>query len=136
METYVQQALLYTNTQPTPLLASFFSHNNMQVIQNKLKQGVKKQTNLTIDNQSCDELYQIMLYIYTTFGRNIVTNVNEEVTYLNNIVIREILPSVVSNVLQYVNYIKDISKPQTVMPHGKATSIKGENSLSLPKNLF
>jgi hypothetical protein len=77
-----------------------------------------------------------MLYVYRTFGRNVTTNVNSEVVYLNNIVVREISPSVVSNVLQYVNYIKDISKGPTVMEHGRSTHIKGENSLALPKTFF
>ena len=135
MNTYVHQALLYTNTQPTELLTNYFSDKNIQKIQTKLKNTVKKEIHLSIDNQSCDEIYQVMLYVYRVYGRN-VTSVNQEIEYLNNIVIKEISPSVISNVLQYVNYKKDISKPQSVMPHGKATHIKGENSLALPKTYF
>ena len=136
MNTYVQQALMYTNSQPTPLLETFFSDTNIQNVQKKLKNTVKKFTNLSIDNQSCDELYQVMLYVYRTFGRNVTTDINNEVVYLNDIVVREISPSVVSNVLQYVNYIKDISKTPTVMEHGKSTHVKGENSLALPSTFF
>ena len=135
MNTYVHQALMYTNTQPTDLITNFFSDSNIQKIQTKLKNTVKKETNLNIDNQSCNEIYQVMLYVYRVYGRN-VTSVNQEIQHLNNIVIKEISPSVISNVLQYVNYIKDISKPQSVMAHGKATNIKGENSLALPNTYF
>tara|TARA_B110000977_G_C11090636_1_gene496735 strand:+ start:4526 stop:4936 length:411 start_codon:yes stop_codon:yes gene_type:complete len=136
METYVHQALLNTNSQPTQLLSTFFSDDNLQIIQKKLKNEIKKHTGLSIDNQSCDELYQVMLYVYRTFGRNVTTKINAEVAYLNDIVIREISPSVISNVLQYINYIKDISKPPSVIPHGKSTNIKGENSLAMPETYF
>jgi subtilisin-like proprotein convertase family protein len=136
MDQYVHQALLNTKSQPTPLVASYFSDANIQVIQKKLKNVVKKHTNLTIDNQSCEQLYQVMLYVYRMFGKNVTQNVSIEVNYLNDIVINEISPSVISNVLQYINYIKDISKPPQIMPHGKATTVKGDNSLSLPKSYF
>ena len=136
MDLYVKQALLFTNSQPTMLISMFFSDANLQNVQRQLKMEVKRQTNLTIDNQSCQEIYQVMLYVYRTYGRNVQTNIAQEVAYLNDIVVRTISPDVVSNVLQYVNYIKDISQLPVPMNHGKSTSIKGENSLELPKNLF
>ena len=136
MNTYVKQALLYTNTQPNELITSFFSDSNLQSVQKKLRNEVKKRTNLSIDNQSCDEIYQVMLYVYRTYGRNVQTKIQAEVSYLNDIVVHTITPDVVSNVLQYVNYIKDISQQPIPMDHGRSTSIKGENSLQLPDNLF
>lgn len=136
MNTYVKQALLYTNSQPTMLIENFFSDANLQNVQRKLRNEVKRRTNLSIDNQSCDEIYQVMLYVFRTYGRNVQTKVSQEVAYLNDIVIHTITPDVVSNVLQYVNYIKDISQQPIPMDHGRSTSIKGENSLELPKNLF
>lgn len=136
MNTYVNQALMYTNSQPTELITSFFSDANIQTVQKKLRNEVKKRTNLSIDNQSCDEIYQVMLYVFRTYGRNVQIRVSQEVTYLNDIVIHTLTPDVVSNVLQYVNYIKDISQQPIPMDHGRSTSIKGENSLELPKNLF
>ena len=136
MNTYVKQAYLYTNSQPNDLIHLFFSDANMQNVQKKLINSVKKQTNLTIDNQACDEVYQVMLYVYRTYGRNVSTNISQEVSYLNDIVIHTISPDVVSNVLQYINYIKDISQLPVPMTHGSSTSIKGTNSLQMKKNLF
>ena len=77
-----------------------------------------------------------MLYIYGTYGRNVLTNVKQEVVYLNDIVVHTLAPDVVSNVLQYVNYIRDISQMPVPMTHGTSTSIKGTNSLEMKKNLF
>lgn len=136
MNSYVNQALLYTNSQPSDLISGYFSDANIQIVQKKLKNEVKKQTGLMIDSQSCDEIYQVMLYIYRTYGRNVQINVKQEISYLNDVVIHVLTPDVVSNVLQYVNYIKDISKLPTPMEHGKSTSIKGDNSLAMKKNLF
>ena len=136
MNKYVQQALLFMNTQPNDLIVMYFSDANMQKIQQMLKNEVKSKTGLTIDNQSCDEIYQAMLYVYRTYGRNVSSHISQEAQYLNEIVISSISPDVISNVLQYINYIKDISKQPVPLDYGSSTSIKGDNSLQLKKNLF
>ena len=136
MNMYVNQALLFTNSQPNDLIIGYFSDANMQIVQKKLRNEVKKQTNLSIDNQSCDEIYQVMLFVFRTYGRNVTSNVKQEIQYLNDIVIRTLTPDVVSNVLQYINYIKDISKLPVPIEHGTSTSIKGNNSLAMKEKLF
>ena len=136
MNTYVNQALLFTNSQPNDLISGYFSDANMQIVQKKLRNEVKKQTNLSIDNQSCDEIYQVMLFVFRTYGRNVTSNVKQEIQYLNDIVIHTLTPDVVSNVLQYINYIKDISKLPVPIEHGTSTSIKGNNSLAMKEKLF
>lgn len=136
MNLYVNQALLFMNSQPNDLITSFFNDANIQIIQKDLHNEVKRQTNLSIDNQSCHEIYQVMLYVYRTYGRNVTSNIKQEVMYLNDLAIRFITPGLVSNVLQYVNYIKDISSLPVPMDHGRSTSIKGDNSLAMKKKLF
>ena len=130
---YVNQALQFTNSQPNDLIIGFFSDANMQIVQKKLRNEVKKHTNLSIDNQACEQIYQVMLYVYRTYGRNVTNNVKQEIQYLNDVVIHMITPDVVSNVLQYINYIKDISQLPVPMQHGTSTSIKGDNSLEMGK---
>ena len=131
MNHYVNQALLYMNVQPNDLIVHYFSDANIQIIQSKLKREVKRQINVDIDNQSCVDIYYVMLHVYDTYGQNTFSNVRKEIEYLNSLVINTILPTLVSNVLQYVNYLKDISTQPVPMSHGESTSIKGTNSLQL-----
>ena len=131
MNDYVNQALLYMNVQPNDLIINYFSDANMQIIQSKLKREVKRQINVDIDNQSCVDIYYVMLNIYDTYGQNKISDVKTEIEDLNSLVISTIVPTLVSNVLQYVNYLKDISSQPVPMSHGESTSIKGTNSLQL-----
>ena len=131
MNDYVNQALLYMNVQPNDLIINYFSDANMQIIQSKLKREVKRQINVDIDNQSCVDIYYVMLNIYDTYGQTKISDVKTEIEYLNSLVISTIVPTLVSNVLQYVNYLKDISSQPVPMSHGESTSIKGTNSLQL-----
>ena len=82
MNDYVNQALLYMNIQPNDLIVNYFSDSNIQIIQNKLKREVKRQLNVDIDNQSCLDIYYVMLHIYDTYGQNKFSNVKKEIDYL------------------------------------------------------
>ena len=126
---YVHQALTSLNSQPNPVLNYFFNDSNISIIQNQLKSQVKKQTGEMISNQSCNEIYTIMKYIYVNNANIVYQNFKSEVKRLNDLVLSELVPMVCSNILQHFQYIKDISKLPTPISRGKSTSIKGDNSL-------
>lgn len=131
MDHYVYQALVSLRAEPNDVINGFFSDSNIQIIQNNLKKNVKKNINVSIGNQSCHELYIAMLYIYRTYGKNQNVNSKREIDKLNEYTTHTLLPDLISNVLQYVNYIKDISSLPVPIKHGTNTSIKGTNSLKL-----
>jgi hypothetical protein len=128
---YVHQAITSLNTQSNPVLINFFNDKNMSLIQSSLKIQVKKKIGQSISNQSCNEIYTIMKYIYVNNAKIIFTKFHEEVLRLNSLVLNELVPMVVSNVLQYIQYISDINTLPTPINRGVTTTTKGDNSLEL-----
>ena len=131
MDYYVQQSMNSFHKEKMPLLEAYFSNRNIKSIQAKLKSEVYKMTKQHIDDQSCNEIYAVMKYVYATYAREVVKNVSAQVQSLNTSVLNILVPMVSSNVLQYLQYIKDISSLPTPMERGKYTSIKSDNSLDL-----
>ena len=104
----------------------FFSNENLHQIQNVIKLLVFKYTNKIIDNQSKEELLIIMRSIYLEYFHQpidynetldeqtkkvAITQTQIEVKRLNELVINEIIPKIISELQQYFDYIRDASKP-------------------------
>lgn len=122
MNEYVLRASSAFRQDVSPLLKSFFSDANMQNIQKQLKSQVRKNTNQVIDTQSYNELFIVMQYIYSNFARHCT---EDHVDFLNQLVLSELVPMVSSNILQYMNYLKDISQNYKPMERSANPSIKG-----------
>lgn len=124
----------------TPLTFLFFSDKNIQNIQNILRYNVYKQTKYTIDNQSTNELMIIMRSMFLEYSahpklldesmsddekRELLKKYTIEVARLNKIVIDAILPKVISQIQQYVDYLRDSSKQPYYMDKPKNESVQG-----------
>lgn len=125
---YVRETLLSLNTQNNPTLDKFFGDENIHVLQKGLMNEIKKKTGYKIGRQSCGEIYTVMKYVYVNNSK-LMKDVNEEINMLNNFVLHELIPMVSSNVLQYMQYMKDINSMHKPLEYGTSTSIKGQNSL-------
>ena len=130
---FVVQALQTYNVQTNGTIESFFSDKNLESIQKALRQKVRAQTGHSIGPQSCEQIVMVMFHVYSNHGRSATSKriVAQEVAFLNNLLLNELVPMVVSNVKQYVQYIRDISTLPTPMEHSVSTSVKGNNSLEL-----
>ena len=119
----------------TPLNYAFFSKANIDIVQNALRYEVWTRTNKKhlIDRQSDTELGIIMRAYYLQYGKNLPTGVAQQVQELNNIVIEYLVPKIISQVQQYVTYLKDISNPYTIMDRAKNTDIHGEKSFNMAR---
>ena len=126
---YVKHAQLAFNVEGNALISILFSDNNMTMIQKQLIRDVKRNTRQMISSQSCDEIFVVMKYIFTNNSQNRLNNVNDEVSRLNKLILNELVPMVTSNVLQHIQYIKDINTLPSPIEHGTSTSFKGQNSL-------
>ena len=131
---YVKHAQLAFNVEGNALTSNLFSDQNMSAIQKQLIKEVKKNTRETISSQSCDEIFVVMKYIFTNHSQNRLNDVNREVQRLNILILNELVPMVTSNVLQHIQYIKDINTLPAPIEHGTSTSFKGENSLEFQSN--
>ena len=132
-DSYVIQAQMNFNTECTELMKTFFSDANLDVIQSGLQKQVRTRTGQSISKQSCGEIFVLMKYVYTNHGLNVEQNISNEVFKLNSLVLKELVPMVISNVLQYLQYIKDINTQPVPLEYGQSSGLKGANkSYELP----
>ena len=127
----------HTMTYERTLLSDmFFSPKNQQNIQNLLKLLVHKHTGDTISNQSNRELSIIMNAIFLEYNRypgditpqNRETKIEEfqnEVHRLNQIVLNDIVPRVVSQIQSYQHYLWDSSNQPETIPRPENVNISG-----------
>lgn len=111
----------------------FFSESNVEKIQNLIRYNVYKLSNgeFKIDNQDKTQIQIVMRSVYLQYGRNLKTDISNQIKQLNNIVADELSPKIISNIKQYVKYLKDISEPYTLIDRPRNMSSAGLKSLRI-----
>lgn len=125
----------------TPLTFLFFSDKNIKNIQNMLKYLVYKENGYIIDDQSVTELLIIMRGIFLEYSlhpklidesmseqeiNELKIKYTNEVKRLNKLVIDYIVPKVVSQMQQYIHYLKDASEQPYYMDKPQNVSVQGQ----------
>jgi hypothetical protein len=107
----------------TPLTSAYFSRDNIDNIDYLLRSNVNKEMGYTIDKQSRDNMLDIMRTIFLSYSLHpdmpgkegmtpeLAKQYTLELTRLNEITIRKMLPNVISDLQQHLDYIRDISDP-------------------------
>ena len=103
---------------------TFFSKGNINIIQNELRYLVHKEIGKVISSQSETELIIIMRAIFFQHAKNLDTNISEQISELNSIVIQSILPKILSNVKQYQEYLKN--KSQIPLPMDRSINVNNK----------
>lgn len=132
----------------TPILVYFFSTDNVNYLQNRIKSEVKKHSGHDINNQSIDELLIIMranlLYAYSGWLPNEnnpdkITDRGEKkysledrLTRLNKSVIEEGVKQVLSGINMYNKYLLDKSSLPMPLSMPVYTSMSGSRELMPP----
>jgi hypothetical protein len=95
----------------TTLSTTFFSQQNIQMLQNGIRAGVYKKSNgqYTIGPQDCDSLKIIMRSVYLQYAANQISHISEQVAELNKIVLNYCVQQVYSEAQGYMKYINDAS---------------------------
>ena len=108
----------------------YFSTKN---IQNKLRYTVYKMSNgqFTIGDQNEEELAIIMRSIYLQYSKNLPDNITEQIRQLNNIVVDQTAPDLLSNVKQYIKYLEDANEPYKLMQRPQNVSSAGTRTLEI-----
>lgn len=133
---------LYKNLYSESLLTQlFFSPKNIQNVQSMLRFLVYKNTNQVIDKQSTSELLVIMRSIFFEHSAHpeimkkemterekqlLFVKYTNEVNRLNNLIFNEVVPKVVSQLQQYMDYLRDVSQQPQQMERPKTESVKGQ----------
>lgn len=135
----------------TLLTFLFFSEDNINNIQNLIRMKVFKEMKQVIDNQSNIELMVIMRSIFLAFSEHpklidpsmsekernrLLISYTNEVNRLNQLVVNECVPLVVSQLQQYVTYLHDASTPLKIMDKPISTSVAGTRNLRSVTNIL
>jgi hypothetical protein len=111
----------------------FFSDKNFKRVQNMIKKEIYNRTRgefkLDIDQDQKD-LFIVMRAIYVEHSRNLPGQIVRQVKRLNNKVIEDIVPSMITEIKQYYGYLKDINKP--IEPIMRPLNVSNAGRLSLP----
>jgi hypothetical protein len=95
----------------TYLSKAFFSHQNIQLIQNGIRAGVYQRSNgqYLIGPQDCDPLKIIMRSVYLQYSANQPNNLTQQIQELNKIVLNYCIQQVYGEAQGYLKYIDDAS---------------------------
>lgn len=136
VETNFSQSLLRGNWAETELSRTFFSRDNLKVLQSAIKSEVYNQSGekrWVIDDQSADELQIVMRSMYLQYAKNLSTNIPGQVRELNRLVINWCVPRILSEVGMYQYYLKDVERLPVPLEHAISLSSAGTKSLPLRK---
>jgi hypothetical protein len=120
----------------TSLSDTFFSKDNIQILQNGIRAGVYKQSNnqFVIGSQNCDSLKIIMRSIFLQHANNQPTNILQQIDALNQRVWDYSIPQVFGEAQGYIQYKKDVSTMYTPIDY-PAFADKNDKTLEL-KHFF
>jgi hypothetical protein len=93
------------------LSQAFFSHQNIQILQNGIRAGVFYRSNgqYTIGPQDCDALKIVMRSVFLQNAANQENNIPEQIAELNKMVLDYCIQQVYGEAQGYVKYIDDVS---------------------------
>ena len=76
-----------------------------------------------------------MRYVFIEYARHLPYNISNQIIELNNKVVNEILPNILTNINQKLNYLNEISAPRELIP--LPTNVTKSKTLkSITKTLF
>tara|TARA_Y100000591_G_scaffold281280_1_gene260950 strand:- start:34 stop:486 length:453 start_codon:yes stop_codon:yes gene_type:complete len=135
----------YENKEIDILSKVIFSKKNINIIQKKIIESIKKNLNYTITKQSNDILMNVISVIYYNNANHDYKNKSEivsEVKRLNQLIIDACVTDISKNLKEHLIYLKKIDNDfcvEQITPwnfQGQNVSKKGSNSLELKYNNF
>jgi len=95
----------------TSLSNTFFSKQNIQIIQNGIRAGVyhKSKGQYVIGPQDCDSLKIVMRSIFLQYSANLKNDITQQVEELNQMVLNYCIQQVYGEAQGYIKYINDVS---------------------------
>jgi cellulase/cellobiase CelA1 len=113
------QNVLAGNFIRSPLSDKYFSKQNIQLIQNRLRQGVydKSQRRISVDEQPEDQIVTVMRSMYLQYSKNLDNNIQMQVDELNNLVLNFCINNVFNEAVAYLKYREDASTMHIPIQH-------------------
>jgi len=112
----------------------FFSDKNIDLINKLLILTVYKKSNglYKISYQDKKSLLIVMRYIFIEYAKHLPYNIEKQIYDLNKITVMDILPNVLTNIRQKIDYIKEINNPRQLLP----LPVNVKTNKSLPSTFF
>jgi len=141
-QAHFENTLNYTQ-EGTPLSATYFSKDNLEALQRDIRNAVyeicQRDTDPILTNhkpvligrQNDMQLQIIMRSIYLQYAKHLDYNIPQQIRELNDLVIREAVPDIITNVKQYLGYTTDIQRLPMPMDLPQYPSSKGQKTYSL-----
>jgi hypothetical protein len=114
----------------TPLSRLFFSEDNQLILQNAMRYRVWQNTRNIIDTQDHLQLQIVMRSMFLQCAKHQPDRIAEQIRELNERVLEYCVPIVTSNLLQYLQYKKDVSQLPEPLEHAMNMSQRGGKTLS------
>jgi len=129
-DTFKENALYGIQTR-SPLSELFFSKYNMKRVQDNLRYRVYVASGgkYKIGPQDDTELQVIMRAMYLQHAKNLPNQLAEQVNELNRLVVEFAWPKVLSEVEQYIGYVKNLEYLPQLIPLPVNNSSKGTRTL-------
>jgi hypothetical protein len=99
----------------------FFRKENIIEIQRMLSKKVLECTKKQIDPQDPNIIKGVMRSTFLHFSKNLPNNISEQITELNNLVVKQCVPRVISGINSYLKYQRDVSNLAVPMDLPKST---------------
>lgn len=95
----------------------FFSRVNIDFLQQKIIDEIFKASRdqYRIAKQSEESLQVIMRAMYLQHSRNLPCKIKEQVKDLNRYVLDFCIQNIMTNIKQYIGYVRDVNAPRAVM---------------------
>jgi hypothetical protein len=121
----------------TLLSRAYFSEENIKIIQNGIRAGVYRKSNMQylIGPQDYDSLKIIMRSIYLQHSINQSTDIPKQIEELNNMVLEYCIPKIYLEAQGYLKYLSDVSSIPEPMPMPIMTAQNDKRNIKL-KNWF
>ena len=111
----------------------FFSDENISLINKQLILSVFKKTKgqYRINDQSKQTLIIVMRYVYLEYAKHLPYNIGGQIRELNCRVVSEILPNIITNITQRIEYLAQLEKPRELIPLAQNTNNSRANLPSI-----
>jgi uncharacterized protein YukJ len=98
---------------------TFFSDENMDLINKQLVISIFNRTKgqIRIADQSKQQLVIVMRYVFLEHARHLPYDIKGQIRELNCRVVGEILPNIITNVNQRIDYLNEINNPRQILPN-------------------
>jgi len=118
----------------TPLSKTYFSKQNIQIIQNGIRAGIYRKSNgqYLIGPQDCDALKIIMRSVFLQNAANQSQNISGQIEQLNQIVLDYCIHHVYSEAQGYMKYLNDVSTLAVPMATPVVEGQRDKNNYLMP----